>query len=352
MNKRSIVAGTAVAAVLLGVTAPAAAVGRASATPVAARPVGRVPTVVDPGSDLGSQPAGDGPTWADSVYVTGHVRAGGHEFGYLVHVLALPNVGVRRQSVTVTDKTTGWYRTHTVNVPAEAFHWDSDKLDVRTGDLTWTGNADRQRITARTPYGPLDITLDASGPVMYYAGTGLWEMLGFAQHEYALPQMSTRGALTADGRPYQVTGTSWLDRQWGALPDLTADRWSWFNFAMPQGDKIALWDIVSGDGSRPEETWATILHPDGTHELVPATPIAEKARRYWTSPTGQVFPTQWTISIPSRNTRLTVTTTSPAQEAPAPTGSIYEGAAAFVGTYDGRRVSGQTYAEMVGDWTP
>ena len=39
-----------------------------------------------------------------------------------------------------------------------------------TPDPTWTGDADRQEITATTPWGALDIDLDAPRPMMYYAG--------------------------------------------------------------------------------------------------------------------------------------------------------------------------------------
>ena len=284
--------------------------------------------------------------------MAGHVRADGHEFAYLVHVINQPDTDSRHLVVNVTDGTTGWFQAHNAFFSPDDFHWSSAGLDIRTPSLTWAGDAARQTISTTTPWGALDIVLEAQGPVLYYGGTGAFGLLNLTQVQYALPQLATTGTLTAEGHTWQVTGDSWLDRQWGAVPDLRVNRWSWMNLVIPGGDKIAIWDIRSADGKGPEESWATILRTDGTHELVPVTPLARNAGRLFTSPTsGFVFPTQWTLTIPSRDTRLTVTTTVVNQETPGLGTSVYEGAATFDGTYRGEPVSGRTYVEQLGNWT-
>ena len=166
--------------------------------------------------------------------------------------------------------------------------------------------------------------------------------------------MRTTGTLTAEGQVFQITGESWLDRQWGAIPDLVSNRWTWMNLSVSDGDKVGIWDIRSADGTGPEESWATVLHPDGTHELLPVVPLAREARRLCASPTSPyVFPTEWTITIPSRDTRLIVTATVIDQVIPGlPGTSVYEGAATFTGTYRGAAVTGRTYVEQLGNWTP
>ena len=106
------------------------------------------------------------------------------------------------------------------------------------------------------------------------------------------------------------------------------------------------------DGTGPEESWATILHPDGTHELVPVTPLADSAERFHeSSENAFAFPTKWTVSIASRDARLEVVTTSVDQEIPGLGASIYEGAATFTGTYLGQVVHDRTYVERLGNWT-
>ena len=315
---------------------------------------GLVPRAVDAQADLGAHAQGEGLGWNDSIYVAGQVHAEGHTFGYVVHVLHYPLAGTGREMVTITDTTTGWFRSYNALVPAGQVAWDADSLDLRTPALTWTGNAQHQHLSATTPWGALDLDLDAEGPPLYYGATGAFPWVGLPQWQYALPQLRTTGRLIIEGTGYEVTGETWLDRQWGPKPDMTDLRWTWFPLAMPGGDKLAVWDLALLDGRAAEESWATLLHPDGTHELVPVTPVAEGAGRLYADPdSGFVFPTEWRLSIPSRAADLIVTTTSQAQVIPGVGGtSYYEGAATVSGTYHGEPVNGRTYVEQVGNWSP
>ncbi len=315
---------------------------------------GGFPVEVDAAAHLGRRPAGPEFMYADSIYVTGRVSAAGGEFAFLVHMLELPNQGVYRQTVSVTDKVGDTYRSHTAMVPAEDVSWAGGGLDLRTPELTWTGDAHRQEVTATAPWGALDVDLVVEGPVLHYGGTASWTMLGNRQYQYAFPQIAASGTLTPDGVVHEVTGASWLDRQWGPLPDLTANRWSWMNFVLPGGDKLTVWDIrpVADIGSGSGFAWAQLLHPDGSQELAAMVPLADDAGGPWTSPeSGQTYPTQFVVRVPAFDATLSVAATSPAQELPAPMGaSLYEGAARFTGTYRGVDVTGDIYIEHVGSW--
>ncbi|XXR65726.1 lipocalin family protein [Sorangium sp. So ce388] len=90
-------------------------------------------------------------------------------------------------------------------------------------------------------------------------------------------------------------------------------RWTWMNLNMPSGDALAIWDIVNHET---EESWATVLHRDGTHEVVEVEPMADGADEIWTSPTtGQKYPARWRVTIPELRAKLTVRITgTPGQE--------------------------------------
>ncbi len=330
-----------------------AAAQASSLTLTSSPPSGRFPAEVDPGPDLASQTTALKTSWFDSIFIVGQLHAAGHDFGYEVHVLQQPDDDLRHQVIAVTDSTSGWFKSDGANLAADELQWDDQSLQLYTPQVSWTGDLEHQKITATTPWGALDLDLEPQGPVLYYAGTGSFALLGARQFQYALPRMRTTGTLTADGRAWEVTGDSWLDRQWGAMPGLRTNRWTWMNMTLSNGDAIALWDAGSVDGTTARESWATVLHPDGTHELVPVTPLAEGASRHWHSLRGSyVFPTQWTVAIPSRQATLTVTATVLEQEVPGlgPT-SAYEGAATVSGTYQGEQVDGRTYIEQVGNWS-
>ncbi|MDQ0775257.1 hypothetical protein QF026_003723 [Streptomyces aurantiacus] len=313
-----------------------------------------IPAMVDPVTDLGRQPRGSEPTWFDSIYFTSSVKANGHDFGIQVQTRVLPNIDevAYRWTFAVTDKTTGWHDDYEAVVAADDYRWTEGKLDIKAPGLSWTGNADRQSVKVDTPFGSLDVDMESTGPALNYASTGLFNLADVPAYEFALPEMRTSGTLAIGDKKHRIRGTSWLDRQWGELPQALT-RWTWMNLSMPNGDKVALWDAV---GEKSEDSWATVLHPDGSYDVVDVEPLAKDASKPWVSPeTGQTYPTRWTVHIPQLRTELAVRVTgTPAQEvrSETPEGGYQEATAAFVGKYNGKKVSGETYAELNGNWRP
>ncbi|GAA4736339.1 lipocalin family protein [Phytohabitans rumicis] len=354
IKRRTVITGAAAAAVAAAATPSAARAATPSATSYggsATLPAGKgIPAVVDPAVDLGSQTPGPEITWSDSIYFTSMVKAGRQEFGVLAHALAAPNAqglaGI--YALSVTDKTNGWYKSHSTTLTAEQFHWSRGKLDITLPELTWTGDNTRMTVKATAPWGSLDAQFEVTGPVMNYAGTGLFKLVDVQNYEFAFPAMRTSGTLVIEGRKHAITGTAWLDRQWGPLPQ-AFQRWTWMNLDLPGGDKVAIWDAV---GTGTENAWATVLHPDGSYDLAAVEPLANHAAEPWTSPTtGAKYPTRWRITIPSLHARLDVKVTgTPEQELVLVAGSRLEATAAFTGTYNGRNVRGENYVEMIGAW--
>ncbi|MEU6155661.1 lipocalin family protein [Actinosynnema sp. NPDC047251] len=325
-----------------------------SAAPTASPVTSGIPALVDPGVDLGRHAPGPQPTWFDSIYFTSSVRANGQEFGLQVHTRILPNRGeaAYRWTFSVINKTTGWYKDHAVMVEPEDYRWSQGKLDIQAPGLSWTGDATRQSVQVQTPWGSLDVQLSPTGPALNYASTGVFNLVdGVPNYEFALPAVRTSGTLVVEGRKHQIVGTSWLDRQWGEMPTSLV-RWTWMNLGMPNGDKVAIWDTI-GTGTR--NSWATVLHPDGSYQVVAVEPLAQGVSRQWTSPaTGQTYPTRWRIRIPALRSELDVQVTgNPDQEIETPDGGGYlEATAAFTGRYDGKNVRGENYVEMTGEWKP
>lgn len=306
--------------------------------------------MVDPAVDLGRHSPGPEPTWFDSIYFTSTVKADGHEFGLQVHTRAFPNSAgnTYRWTFSVTDKTTGWYKAHQVIIEPEDYHWSQGKLDITAPGLSWTGDLAHQSVRVTTPWGSLDVQLVPKGPALNYASTGVFHMVDVPNYEFALPQMRTSGTLVIGDQKHAITGTSWLDRQWGELPT-TLTRWTWLNLDMPNGDKVAIWDAI---GRSTEDCWATVLHRDGSYDVVAVEPLAQGASKPWTSPTsGQTYPTRWQVRIPALRAELKVWVTgTPGQEIEAGESGYLEATSAFAGTYGGKKVRGENYVEMIGDW--
>ena len=196
----------------------------------------------------------------------------------------------------------------------------------------------------------MDLRLKAVGPTLYDNGTGLFHFLDDTSY-YSLPNLRTTGTLTLDGSTEQVTGTSWLDRQWGNWSWGPLHKWTWMALQLDNGQVLNLWDLFDDSG---EKHWATVLSPDGTHRVVSVDPLAPQATRFETSPTtGQRYAGKWTVTIPALNTRLVVTARPVLQEIQANqpfTPGINEADSSVRGTYQGRPVTGDAYVEQFGIW--
>ncbi|MCW8378659.1 lipocalin-like domain-containing protein [Streptomyces justiciae] len=309
-----------------------------------------VPTTIDPDRDLAAHTPGSETFWNESIYFTSTVKGGGHEFGVLVQTVNAPNAGQRSMTLTVTDKTTGWFKDYQTTYDKNDYNWSTSELDIKAPGLTWTGNAKKMSVQTTTPWGSLDFQLKAKGKALLYGGTGAFSLLGDTNYEYALPSMDTTGTLSVKDKTYKVSGETWLDRQWGPIAfDDSSLRWTWTYFLLPNGDKLAVWDAVN---SKTENAWATVQHPDGSYELADVEPLADNTWRNWTSSaSGNTYPTRVSVDIPSLKTHLAVHITgTDNQETVGALGSRMEATSSYAGVYQGKRVSGDNYIEMVGDW--
>lgn len=307
-----------------------------------------IPSQVDPVSDLNAHTAGTEAGWIDSIYFTSQVKMNGHDVGLLVATGRTPGSG-GSVTITFTDQTTGVYKSYQSFVSESDYVWDVGKLNIKIPGLTWTGDSHAMSVQATTPWGSFNLNQQVTGPALNYVGSGVWPMLGATQNEFAYPHILTTGTVTLEGQMQQVSGESWLDRQWGGLP-ATRFRWTWMDISLSTGDHLAIWDVV---GSTRENAFVTVLHPDGSYELAAVKPLAEDADQIWVSPSsGNSYPTRWRVEIPSLKAVLGVTYTGPQNQELNSSGfpSRMEITAAVTGTYESQPVVGKTYVEMVGEW--
>lgn len=210
-------------------------------------------------------------------------------------------------------------------------------------------------IQATLPDGfSVDLVTRAAGPILYNNGAGVFPFLGVPTYQFAFPKMDTSGTVILGDSTYQVSGTTWFDRQWMDQPlsVLQTDKfkWTWMNFRLNNGDVISLWDVIF-EGK--DQAWAIVVSPDGTHTIANVLPLEKDASDVWISPeSGRHFPSRWIVKIPALEGVFEVTATPKGQEisgAETEVGrAVYEGACTITGSYKGEKVTGLCYTEMVG----
>ena len=290
----------------------------------------------------------------DSWFVVSHLTSDSNRLDLLVHYIRLTppqNGPVIQAIVSVLDPVSGKSLAEEKDYRASETTFSAASLDVRTPSGGLTGRASGMHLSGQFSRIQLDLMLAQQGPLLANLGTGLLPFYGDINYEYALANMKTAGSVVVDGKRYQVDGVSWFDRQWGQMaPSFWAHKqWSWMGISLDNGDRISPWDIIDSDK---EHAFATMLHPDGRHEIVDVEPLAEGATSIWKSAaTGHRYPTHWVVSIPTLKARLCVEPLVREQELVSPIGvHKYEGASKVAGEMQGEPATGHAVVEMVGDW--
>lgn len=224
-----------------------------------------------------------------------------------------------------------------------------------------------QRITPSTvhvqaplPEGRLVLHMEDAKPPLMMGGDGEIAMgpKGLSKY-YTIPNFQVSGKIVmGDGTARQVKGTAWLDHQWGDMSMFEGFRgWDWFGVQLDGGTQLNLFNFRGEDGTS-VQTEAGISRPDGSQEHAKDLRV-EPVGEWWTSPrTGNRYPLEWHVVVPSRNIDLTVKAAMDNQEmvgtwphdasklSVIPT--YWEGSSLVSGTVDGKPVQGKAYMELVG----
>jgi predicted secreted hydrolase len=218
------------------------------------------------------------------------------------------------------------------------------------------GPGSRHLIKAASAQAGIDLALDeGKAPVIHGLG-GISQkgaQAGNASHYYSLTRMPTRGSITVDGERFEVTGDSWMDHEFGTSFLEPGQRgWDWLSIQLADGRELMLYQLRRDDGSRDPRSSGTLVDADGKtkHLDVAAFSLAPGPATF-KSKNGAVYPTEWSIAIPSERLALKVTTPLNDQELALErsTGVAYwEGTIDVAGTRAGQPITGAGYLEMTG----
>jgi hypothetical protein len=308
-------------------------------------------TVLDIDRDL---PWNSGRWPMESWFIVSNLDCDGQRIGLQLQFqiqTAPTGIEVMQLNVVAVNETAGISRNFEYLYPREQVELSADRMHISTSELTFSGDRTGRAVSVRAKGARIDLTTTAAAPPLLMNGQGQFFFIDLnEQYEFALPAMPTSGTVVIDTVTYQVTGTSWLDRQWGGLPgffargladsaqapgpDLAAApkvmNWIWTNPQLDNGVNVAAAQIRDMINNK-IYLILTAVHPDGTHVVVPRTEPVETSE-YWTSPTtGHRYPTRCVFRAPQIDTELTVevpykeqeisptSTSSPSSRAPPPT---------------------------------
>ncbi len=302
-------------------------------------------------------------------YFTGNLKTkDGREFGYQWTIFrnALSAKSIRSTSAWVTNQT---YMGHLglTDVRAQKFY-SSEKFSrgalglasatakpvhVHLDQWSIQGWGPTQ-LKAKSKEVQLELALSpGKGPVLQ-GDEGLSQKSGDkgnASYYYSFPRMPTVGKITIQGETFEVSGQSWLDREW-STSSLAKGQvgWDWFAIQLSDGREIMLYQLREKNDVISSQSEATLIEHSGKTKRFSLAKgeITLKVLGKWTSEKTKVtYPSAWEITIPSEKITLRVTSKIPDQEHRFQF-RYWEGAVSIDGNIADQKITGEGYVELTG----
>ncbi len=202
----------------------------------------------------------------------------------------------------------------------------------------------------------VDLTLDLRKPPVIHGRDGISRKgaaPGQASHYYSLTRLATRGTVRARGERFDVTGTSWMDHEFGS-GELGDDQvgWDWVSVQFDSKMELMLYLLRRRDGSHDPASSGTLIFPDASTRHLTRDDVVVRAVKHWTSPVSRArYPAQWIVNVPSAQLRVSITPVLADQELRTEHGTrvtYWEGAVDVEGHHRRAPVTGRGYVELVG----
>jgi predicted secreted hydrolase len=327
----------------------------------AARPAGAVPAGAVPGCTKSvSLPQDEAPHSApvEWWYFSGHLSgkdAQGHlhSYGYEYVIFQLLGMGAKPLylgDLSLTDLTRKTFQFAGAQ-SSYAIPDTPGRFALHAGNWTMSGGSGRDTLTAGMPDYRLGLTLRATEPAVLEGNKCGYISLASlgSSYYYSWTSLATAGTVTDHGVTVKVTGTSWMDHQWGPMALASGGGWDWFSMQLSDGQQYMLFFIRNKNGQIVETAGTRIAHGGRDITYLTAASTSEQATGSWTSPATHIrYGSGWDVTVPGG--RLTVTPDLRDQEVDQvkTQGTVYwEGDVAVNGTIGDATVSGDGYTELL-----
>jgi predicted secreted hydrolase len=171
---------------------------------------------------------------------------------------------------------------------------------------------------------------------------------GNATYYYSIPRVAVQGTLVRDGRPLQVRGLAWLDREWGSGslgPEETG--WDWFGLQLDDGSCLMFYALRDRGGAKDPYSAGTWVDAHGQARPLGRSDVRIEVLGHWIDRSGVRYPSRWRLRVPALGLDLTVHPVLADQEL-VTSPRYWEGAVDVAGTRAARSITGGGYVELVG----
>lgn len=171
---------------------------------------------------------------------------------------------------------------------------------------------------------------------------------GNASYYYSITRIRTNGKVKINDEEFEVTGYSWLDREWSTSALSPEQKgWDWLSLQLDNDFEVMYYQMRKKDGSADNFSKGAIVNPQGEKENIFLQDVILSVTEYWTNDEGMRYPSGWKLLVPSKQIELIITPAVKNQELKLSV-RYWEGSVIVSGKFGTENVTGRGYVELTG----
>ena len=296
-------------------------------------------------------------------YIAGKLEGAetGTRYNFMLTYFAYPQFGFDGfRILNLSNETTGEFYDNTQPVIFSEMGMDHLAIQATTlaGETEfWTTKKDsagnlipfEYDIYAIGQDGSIELSCLALKPPIFLGDSGLFDQ-GAESYTYYYSQTKNEisGTITFKDVNEQVTGTAWIDRQFGAFNQANDERYEWLYVQLSNGMDLNIWNIFTGDNFLPDTfTFKHFTVSDEEANHYTSTDFELERLGYHFMPdSAMCYAQKWRLTSPVNQLDLVISTLQNNSEVQLPF-RFFEGPTAVSGTVNGVEVTGVGFAELL-----
>lgn len=207
------------------------------------------------------------------------------------------------------------------------------------------------KLSAGTDETAIELSLTPAKNIILQGDEGLSKKSGEegnASYYYSVTRINTSGKVKINDEEFEVTGYSWLDREWSTSALSPEQKgWDWFSLQLDNDFEVMYYQMRKKDGSADDFSKGAIVNPQGEKENIFVQDVILSVTEYWTNDEGMQYPSGWKLLVPSKQIELIITPAVKNQELKLSV-RYWEGSVIVSGKFGTENVTGRGYVELTG----
>lgn len=188
-----------------------------------------------------------------------------------------------------------------------------------------------------------DLKLTARKKPLLIGGSGFLDLHGRQTYYYSLTDLAVEGEIYLPAKTVAVHGQAWMDHQWADAP-YKKDRWTWFSLQLENKTEIVCFEY----GDEVRDSLASVSYPGNKQKNFKNVKITPLGATWKSLRTKAEYELSWRIEIPEAKAVLEVEPLIKKQEMLFGTLNYWEGPILVRGLFEGKKVRGLGFLELVG----